>query len=66
MFKAKGWQIVSAKEAYTDPIYKKTPKYAGESLIYALVRDSKKLNHLLRFPPEDSQYEKEKMDLLGL
>jgi peptidoglycan/xylan/chitin deacetylase (PgdA/CDA1 family) len=66
MFKAKGWQIVSAKEAYTDPIYMKTPRYAGESLIYALLRDSKKFDHLLRFPPEDSQYEKKKMDLLGL
>jgi len=66
MFKAKGWRITSAKEAYTDPIYKKTPVYAGESLIYALVRDSKKFDHLLRFPPEDSQYERKKMDSLGL
>jgi len=66
MFKDKGWQIVSAKEAYKDPIYKKVPRYAGESLIYALARDSGKFNHLLRFPAEDSQYEKKKMDKLGL
>lgn len=66
MFKEKGWQVISAKEAYTDPIFDKIPKYAGESLLYALARDSGKYNHLLRFPPEDSQYEKKKMDKLGL
>ena len=66
MFKEKGWQVISAKEAYTDPIFDKIPEYAGESLLYALARDSGKYDHLLRFPPEDSQYEKDKMDKLGL
>jgi len=66
MFKSKGWEIISATEAYEDPIYKKTPKYAGESLIYAQAKDSGKYEDILRYPAEDSRYEKEKMDLLGL
>lgn len=66
MFEAKGWQIVSSKEAYTDPIYAVTPEYAGESLIYALAKDSGKYEHLLRYPAEDSRYEKKRMNALGL
>ena len=66
MFKNKGWQIVSPMEAYQDPIYSQIPKYAGESLIYALAKDSGKYKGKLRYPAEDSRYEKEKMDKLGL
>ncbi len=66
MFKSKGWEIISTTEAYKDPIYKKTPKYAGESLIYAQAKDSGDYKSILRYPSEDSRYEKEKMDLLGL
>lgn len=66
MFKEKGWRIVSASKAYKDPIYKETPTYAGESLIYAKAKDSEKYNNLLRYPAEDCRYEKERMDLLGL
>ncbi|MDE1206746.1 polysaccharide deacetylase family protein [Tenacibaculum larymnensis] len=66
LFKEKGWTIVSTKEAYTDPIYNQTPNYAGESLIYALAKDSKKYEAILRYPAEDSRYEKEKMNKLGL
>jgi len=66
MFKKKGWKIVSPMEAFQDPIYDQIPQYAGESLIYALARDSAKFKHLIRYPAEDSQYEKAKMDKLGL
>ncbi|WP_291865104.1 polysaccharide deacetylase family protein [Maribacter sp.] len=66
MFKTKGWQITSAEEAFNDPIYEKKPTYAGESLIYALAKDSENYENLLRYPAEDSKYEKEKMDDLGL
>ena len=66
MFKTKGWEITSAEEAFNDPIYDKIPNYAGESLIYALAKDSKNYENLLRYPAEDSRYEKEKMDGLGL
>ncbi len=65
-FREKGWEIVSAEDAFKDPIYSKTPKYAGESLIYALAKDTGKFEHLLRYPPDDSRYEKDAMDALGL
>ncbi len=66
MFKSKGWEIVSVTAAYKDPIYKEIPSYAGESLIYALAKDSGIYHDILRYPAEDSKYEKDKMDALGL
>ncbi|MBU2526348.1 MAG: polysaccharide deacetylase family protein [Bacteroidetes bacterium] len=66
MFKEKGWEIVSASEAYEDPIYKEIPKYAGESLIYAQAKEAGKYENILRYPAEDSRYEKDIMDKLGL
>jgi len=58
--------VISTKEAFTDPIYSSKPNYAGESLIYALAKDSRIYDQLLRYPAEDSTYEKVKMDKLGL
>ncbi|NHF58731.1 polysaccharide deacetylase family protein [Flavobacteriaceae bacterium TP-CH-4] len=66
MFQEKGWKIVSAEEAFTDPIFGYTPRYAGESLIYAMAKDSGDFKNLLRYPAEDGRYEKEAMDRLGL
>ncbi len=66
MFREKGWEVISAKEAFADPIFDKTPIYAGESLIYALAKDSQKYEDLLRYPAEDSRYEEQKMKDLGL
>lgn len=66
MFKDKGWEIVSVTEAYKDPIYTEIPSYAGESLIYAQAKDSGKYDAILRYPAEDSRYEKDSMDKLGL
>ncbi|MFT7898987.1 polysaccharide deacetylase family protein [Tenacibaculum ascidiaceicola] len=66
LFKQKGWKVISTQEAYTDPIYNTTTNNAGESLIYALAKDSKKYEGKLRYPAEDSRYEKKKMDDLGL
>ena len=66
MFKDKGWEIVSATKAYEDPVYKTETNFAGEGLIYAQAKDSGKYDDVLRYPAEDSRYEKEKMDELGL
>lgn len=66
MFKAKGWKITSASKAYEDPVYLTETKFASESLIYAMAKDSGMYDTVLRFPGEDSKYEKEKMDMLGL
>ncbi|MEO0332774.1 MAG: polysaccharide deacetylase, partial [Bacteroidota bacterium] len=66
MLETKGWEVISADKAYDDPIFNQTPNYAGESLIYALAKDSGRFNDRLRYPAEDGKYEKEKMDRLGL
>lgn len=66
MFRKKGWVIISADEAYLDPIFDEKPVHAGESLIWALAKDSGKFEEILRYPAEDSRYEKNKMDDLGL
>jgi peptidoglycan/xylan/chitin deacetylase (PgdA/CDA1 family) len=66
MFKDKGWELISAGEAYSDPIYKTTPDYTGESLIYALAKDSGNYEDILRYPAEDSRYERKRMNELGL
>lgn len=68
MFKAKGWEVINAEQAYTDPIYKKAPTTlpAGESLIWALAKERGSYKQVLRYPAEDAQYEEKKMDQLGL
>ena len=68
LFKAKGWEIVPADQAFEDPIFKALPTNvpAGESLIWALAKESGKFESILRYPAEDESYEKEKMDALGL
>ncbi|MDQ3021845.1 MAG: polysaccharide deacetylase family protein [Bacteroidota bacterium] len=68
MFKSRGWIILNAKEAYTDSIFDSQPDNVpeGESLIWALAKQSGKYDSILRYPAEDSEYEKDKMDKLGL
>jgi len=66
MFKKKGWTILSADDAFTDPIFDEIPINAGESLIWSLAKDSGEFEELLRYPAEDSRYEEERMDELGL
>ncbi len=67
-FKAQGWDIVDADKAFQDEIFKNVPKsnFAGESLIYSMAKQSRKYEGLLRYPAEDSRYEKDKMNQLGL
>jgi hypothetical protein len=68
MFQSKGWKLIDASEAFTDPVFDATPNIvpAGESIIWALAKESGKFNDLLRYPGEDDVYEKPKMDKLGL
>ena len=67
-FKSEGWEVMDAIVAYKDPIYEEVPKVipAGESLIWSLAKESGKFEDKLRYPAEDSRYEKEEMDRLGL
>jgi peptidoglycan/xylan/chitin deacetylase (PgdA/CDA1 family) len=68
MLKSKGWKIIPAEEAYRDPVFEKQPSNipAGESLIWALAKESGKFEQTLRYPAEDGEYEKARMDALGL
>jgi peptidoglycan-N-acetylglucosamine deacetylase len=68
MFQSKGWRLINAQDAFTDPVFSAEPNIlpAGESIIWALAKESGKFNGMLRYPGEDSEYEKPKMDKLGL
>ncbi len=68
MFKSKGWKLIDAQNAFKDSVFQAAPKNvpAGESIIWALAKETGKFNKLLRYPGEDSKYENDKMDKLGL
>jgi peptidoglycan-N-acetylglucosamine deacetylase len=68
MFERKGWKLIDAAEAFTDPVFAAEPKIlpAGESILWALAQESGKFDRDLRYPGEDDVYEKPKMDRLGL
>lgn len=67
-FKDEGWALIDADKAYGDNIFKTIPNadVAGESLIYSLAKQSGSYEQSLRYPAEDSKYEKDKMNALGL
>ena len=66
--KADGWKLVDAADAFRDPVFRREPKTlpAGESLVWALAKESGRYEGKLRYPGEDDVYEKPKMDALGL
>jgi len=68
MFKKRGWQIISAERAFEDPVYRSEPRIVptGESLIWALAKQSGRFESVLRYPGEDDVYEKPILDKLGL
>ncbi|AFX99781.1 polysaccharide deacetylase family protein [Bdellovibrio bacteriovorus] len=68
MFKKRGWKVIDAKIAFKDPVFTKLPDSmpSGQSLIWALAKESGKHEAELRYPGENDTYEKEKMDALGL
>ncbi len=68
MFKAKGWDLIDASEAYTDGVFASEPDIvpAGESLVWALAKESGRFEDRLRYPAEDSVYEEEGLDERGL
>jgi peptidoglycan/xylan/chitin deacetylase (PgdA/CDA1 family) len=67
MFTRKGWKLIDAEGAYTDPVFSATPNIvpAGESIVWALAKESGKFENTLRYPAEDGEYEKPKMDALS-
>jgi peptidoglycan/xylan/chitin deacetylase (PgdA/CDA1 family) len=67
-FKRRGWKVISADEAFTDPVFDRKPNTipAGESLLWALAKESGRYDGKLRYPGEDDSYEKDAMDKAGL
>jgi peptidoglycan/xylan/chitin deacetylase (PgdA/CDA1 family) len=67
-FEAAGWQWIDASLAFEDPIFRRQPHTlpAGESLVWALAKETGRFEDRLRYPGEDDVYEKPKMDALGL
>jgi len=68
MFRRRTWRIVDAQDAFRDTIFLRAPKTvpAGESLLWALAKESGKFDNVLRYPGEDDVYEKPKLDRMGL
>jgi hypothetical protein len=68
MFRSKGWAVVGADEAFSDPVFSRTPDTvpAGESLIWALAKETGKFDRRLRYPGEDDTYERPVLDRLRL
>ncbi len=63
MFEKNGWDVIDASEAYKDSVYTLEPDIvpAGESIIWALAKESGKYNATLRYPAEDGTYEEKKL-----
>jgi len=67
-FEAAGWQWIDASLSFEDPIFRSQPQTlpAGESLVWALAKETGRFENRLRYPGEDDVYERPKMDALGL
>lgn len=63
-FKSNGWQFINAKEAYEDEIFNLLPDImpAGESIIWAIAKETGKFESVLRYPGEDGEYEEEALN----
>jgi peptidoglycan-N-acetylglucosamine deacetylase len=68
MFRSMGWGVIGADEAFADKVFDRQPDTApaGESLIWALAKETGKFDDRLRYPGEDDVYEKPVLDRLGL
>lgn len=68
MYKGMGWNLIDSDQAYMDPVFHSKPQTlpAGESLIWALAKETGRYDSRLRYPGEDSIYEQPKLDSLGL
>ena len=67
-FYLQGWSVIDAEEAFSDKVFTRQPDtaHAGQSLIWALAKETGKFEGRLRYPGEDDVYEKPVLDQLGL
>ena len=67
-FETAGWQWIDASLAFEDPAFRSQPQTlpAGESIVWALAKETGRFEGRLRYPGEDEVYERPKLDALGL
>lgn len=63
-FKVKGWEPVNASDAYKDEVFSLKPDIlpAGESIVWAMAKETGKYDTILRYPGEDGEYEEEALN----
>jgi len=68
MFQKRGWDLIPAETAFADPVFQRQPQTtpAGESLLWALAKETGRFDSILRYPGEDDVYEKPILDQLRL
>ena len=68
MYRELKWRVINSSDAFRDPVFRAEPQTltAGESLIWALAKQTGRFDRRLRYPGEDGTYEKAKLDQLGL
>lgn len=65
-FREAGWTIVAPLVAFADPLYAREPRIlpAGEGIVWAVAKEQGVAG--LRYPAEDSRYEKPLLEAAGL
>src|SRR5262245_10545368 len=68
MFKAKGWRLIDAEEAFTDPVFSEQPKVlpAGQSIIWGLAMANPTVSRTSKYPAETGDDVLIQMKKLGL
>ena len=64
IFQNKGWVFVNAKDAFNEELTPGAPDIlpAGESLVWAMAKETGRYDDILRYPGEDAEYEKESLN----
>src|SRR5215469_6681067 len=67
-FETAGWQWIDASLAFEDQAFRSQPQTlpAGESIVWALAKETGRFEGRLRYPGEDEVYERPKLDALEL
>ena len=68
MLQAKGWRLIDAEDAFTDPVFAAKPKVlpAGESIVWSVAKEKGTIPMSQRYPAEDGDIEEARMNKLGL
>ena len=67
-FRNQGWDLIDAEQSFADPVFHREPNVlpAGQSLMWALAKETGRYKGQLEYPGEWEAKEKPKLDRLGL